>query len=80
MRISFKNNRRRENLGRQGRSDALRGRVTRMLGKIQHKAGQLTGNRKMRARGTALQMKGSWQSRIGRAKQKIQNALSHVRG
>ena len=79
MKINVWNNRRKKNLGSQGRSDTFKGRVNKMIGKMQHKTGQLIGHRKLRARGTALQWKGSLQSGLGRAKQKIHNALSHVR-
>src|SRR5690348_16234143 len=80
MRNFFRTSKRRKSLGAQGKADTLKGRVNTLVGKIQHKAGQLTGNRRMRARGAALQMKGSLQSGMGRAKQKIQNVLSNVRG
>jgi uncharacterized protein YjbJ (UPF0337 family) len=76
---SVKSNRRRANLDSQGRADTVRGRVNRLIGKLQYQAGQLTGNRKLRARGTALHIKGSWQFGLGRAKQKLHQALNHVR-
>lgn len=62
------------------KADALRMWTKHLVGTFQHKAGQLTGNRRMQARGAALQGKGRLQSSVGWARQKIQHALSHVRG
>ena len=77
---NVKTSKRGSSLGAQGKADARRGRINRLLGTIQHRAGQLTGSRQMRARGAALRRKGSLQSRLGWAKQKIHSALSRVRG
>ena len=67
-------------LGDQGKADSQRGRMNHLLGTIQHRAGQLTGNRQMQARGAALRRKGTLQARLGWAKQKIHAALSRARG
>jgi len=79
MRIKVWNNKRGKNWSIRGRVDTIKGRAKKMIGTLQYKAGRLIGSKKMRARGTALQRKGSLQSGLSRAKQKIHNALSHVR-
>ena len=76
----FKAGKRSTPLGAQGKADSLRGRMNHLLGTIQHRAGRLTGNRQMQARGAALRRKGTLQARLGWAKQKIHTALSRVRG
>ena len=80
MKNNLKDDKRGSSLEAQGKADAWRGRINRLLGTIQHRAGQLTGSRQMQARGAALRGKGSLQSRLGWAKQKIHAALSRVRG
>jgi uncharacterized protein YjbJ (UPF0337 family) len=80
MRNFFKTSKRGKTLWAQRKAVTVGLWMKHLVGTFQHKAGQLTGNRRMQARGAALQGKGRLQSSIGWARQKIQHALSHVRG
>ena len=80
MRNFLKTSKRGKTLVALRKAATLRMWMKHLVGTFQHAAGQLTGNRRMQARGAALQGKGRLQSSMGWARQKIQQALSHVRG
>jgi uncharacterized protein YjbJ (UPF0337 family) len=60
-----------KDLGMQGREHALKGRMKRVVGKVQTKFGQITGNRQVEMRGRAKQVEGTVQSAAGRTEQKV---------
>jgi uncharacterized protein YjbJ (UPF0337 family) len=66
-----------KSLGEQGKEDTLRGKANQVGGKIQQKVGQLTGDRKMQAKGAARQVKGSVQAGVGKVERKAHKALNN---
>jgi uncharacterized protein YjbJ (UPF0337 family) len=65
----------RKDLGVQGDQDAVKGKLNKMGGKAQEKAGELTSNRSMEAKGKAEQMQGGMRSGLGRAERRVDDAL-----
>ncbi|MFK0161497.1 CsbD family protein [Rhizobium sp. NPDC090279] len=53
----------------------VKGAVKEVSGSIKEAAGKLTGNDQLQAEGTAEKMEGKIQSKVGKAKDAIKNAL-----
>lgn len=64
-----------KDLGTQGTEDTVSGKMKEATGKVESKAGQVTGNREMEAKGKAKQAEGKVQSTVGKGERKIDQAL-----
>lgn len=52
-------------------SDKVKGKTNEMVGGVRRKAGEVTGNESMEAKGAAQQMKGKGQGMVGAARDKV---------
>ena len=66
-----------KDLGTQGAEDTVRGKANQAAGKVQKKAGQMTGDRKTAARGKAREVGGKVQSKVGKVERKADQALDN---
>lgn len=66
-----------EDLGTQGAKDTVRGKSNETVGRVEQAAGDLTGNKKTKAKGAGRETKGKIQSKIGEIKQKVDDTLKH---
>ncbi len=64
-----------KDLGTQGTQDRVAGKMKEAGGTVESKAGQMTGNREMEAKGKAKQVEGKVQSTVGKGEQKVDQAL-----
>lgn len=64
-----------KHLGAQGQEDTFKGKAKQWWGKIQQKAGGLTGNRSQQAKGTARQAGGTMQSGSGKVERTVDDVL-----
>ncbi len=64
-----------KDLGTQGTEDGLKGKLNQAGGKIQEKAGELTGDKSTQAKGAAKQGEGKLQEAGGNVEKKIDDAL-----
>jgi len=64
-----------KDLGTQGQEDTLKGKLKQASGKVQSKAGKLTGNKEMQVKGDAKQVGGKVQSKAGKVEKKADDAL-----
>jgi len=71
-----------------GRSSALddnanenkiRGKANEVVGAVRNKAGEVTGNEEMEAKGEAQQLKGKAQGKVGDAQEKVGNAKDKLK-
>lgn len=66
-----------KNLGTQGKEDTLQGKLDQALGAGQTKAGQITNDPDLEARGDVNQAGGATQATYGNAEQKVDHTLDH---
>lgn len=66
-----------KDLGTQGKEDTWKGKVDQALGKGENKAGHLTHNPDLEARGTVHQAHGATQATYGHAEQHADHTLDH---
>lgn len=64
-----------KDLGTQGHEDTLKGKLKEVGGKIQSKAGELTGDRRTEGEGHAKQFEGKTQSTVGKGEKKLDDVL-----
>lgn len=64
-----------KDLGTQGQEDTMKGKLHQAAGKVQSKVGELTGDKKMKAKGDARQLGGKAQSTLGKGEKKVDRAL-----
>lgn len=64
-----------ESLGTKSVKHTVRGKLNQATGKVQRKAGELTGNKKMKSKGTVREIKGKVQSKLGEIERKIDDML-----
>jgi len=64
-----------KDLGTQGKEDTLKGKLNQAVGKVQRKAGEIVGDKKMEAKGAAREVGGKLQAAGGKAEQKVDEAL-----
>jgi uncharacterized protein YjbJ (UPF0337 family) len=65
-----------KDLGTQGQEDTLKGKLKDAAGKVQSKAGEVTGNKDMQAKGDAKQVGGKVQSTAGKVEKKADDVLN----
>jgi len=65
-----------KDLRTKGQEHTLKGKLKETAGKVQSKAGELTGNEEMEAKGKAKQAGGKVQSTFGKGEQKVDKALN----
>ncbi len=64
-----------KDLGTQGQKDTLKGKMKHAAGKIQSKAGQVTGNADVEAQGDIRQAEGKAQSKAGHVEKKVDKII-----
>ena len=64
-----------KDLGTQGQKDTLKGKMKQAGGKIQSKAGQVTGNADAEAQGDIRQAEGKAQSKAGHVEKKVDKII-----
>ena len=65
-----------KDLGAQGQKDTIKGKINKVVGKAEHKIGEVTDNEEMELKGKAREMGGAVQEKAGQAERKIDEKLN----
>jgi uncharacterized protein YjbJ (UPF0337 family) len=65
-------------MGTKTMTDKVKGKTNEMVGAARRKAGDMTGNESMEAKGAAQEMKGKGQGMVGEAKDKADDLKDKV--
>jgi uncharacterized protein YjbJ (UPF0337 family) len=63
-------------LDAQGQKDTIKGKINKIVGKAEHKIGEITDNEEMELKGKVREMGGAVQEKAGKAERKIDEKLN----
>lgn len=76
MSEQYKDNEPKKDLGTQGQEDSLKGKLKQATGKVQSKAGEVTGDQKTEAKGDAKRVEGKGQDALGKGERKLDDVVN----